>query len=122
MLKLILTVADKPTGLTAVRTGYNVVELSWYAPAKSTPPIAGYEVFYAVSGIGHTQSRTTTTNTTNATLTGLALLNTSYDIFVVAFSDAINTLPSERSETLTLEMSKCAIIINWLIYIYIYIY
>ena len=40
-----LTVAGTPTGVTANRTGYNSVSVSWTAPSTGTSP-AGYEVFY----------------------------------------------------------------------------
>ena len=61
---------DTPTNVTHVRTGDDTVQLSWSAPASNTPSVAGYEVFYAVSGSDVTQSeRNTTTNTTTINVT-----------------------------------------------------
>ena len=45
-----LTVTDTPTGFKSVRTGEYTVKLSWTTPASNTPPVAGYEMFYAESG------------------------------------------------------------------------
>ena len=104
-LKLI-AVAGTPTGLTLVLATHNMVKLSWSAPAKSTPPVAGYEVFLAVSGSDVIQGRTKTTNSTSTTVTGLSVNTTSYDFFVVAFSGAKNALPSAHSEILIVEKGK----------------
>ena len=85
-------------------TGEYTVQLSWSAPASTTPSVAGYEVFYAVSGSNSAQSGgTTTTNTTTITMT---LLSGIYDFFVVAFSDADNALPSAHSDNTTIYLSK----------------
>ena len=80
------------------------VLLSWSAPASNTPHVAGYEVFYAVSGSNATESGGTTTSTTiSVTLPTLKIV---YDLFVVAFSDGDNTLPSPRSN-ITTAICKC---------------
>ena len=89
-----------PTNITFVRTGKYTVQLSWSAPANNTPSVAGYEVFYAVSGSNSTQSGATTTSTTvNVTLPTLDVM---YDLYVVAFSDADNALPSAHSNYITM--------------------
>ena len=103
---LFLTVTDTPTGFMAERTGYQTVQLSWTAiPASSTPPVAGYEVFYAMSGNDSTQSGGITTSTIfSVTLPTLGVM---YDFFVVAYSDdAANALPSARSRVITIDLSE----------------
>ena len=93
---MFLTVTDTPTNVKSKLIGNYIVQLSWSAPASNTPSVAGYEVFYAVSGSNSTTQSggTTTANTTtiNVTLT-LANLSGMYNFFVVAFSDANNALP-----------------------------
>ena len=101
---LFVPVTGTPTGLSATRTGYNTVQLSWNAPASNAPPVAGYEVFYAVSGSKSTQSGGNTTNTTITTT--LTVVDVTYDLFVVAYSNAANTLPSAHSNNSTLDMSE----------------
>ena len=39
-----------PTNVNIMRTEQYTVQLFWSAPASNTPPVAGYEVFYVVSG------------------------------------------------------------------------
>ena len=95
----------KPTNVMSVRTGQYTVQLSWSAPASNTPPVAGYEVFYAVSGSDVTQSGGTTTDTTISVT--LPTLCTVYDFFVVAFSDTANALPSARSNNVTIDSNAC---------------
>ena len=103
---LLLTVMDTPTNVMSVRTGLYTVQLSWSAPASNTPPLAGYEVFYAESGSdNNTQSGGTTTSTTSINVT-LPTLGVKYDFFVVAFSDADNTLPSAHSNNTTVDLSE----------------
>ena len=88
-----------------------MVELSWSAPASSTPLIAGYEVFYAVSGsdVTHSGGSTTTSTTTiNVTLPTLGVM---YDIFVVAFSDSDNALPSKHSNNSTIVLTELGMLI-----------
>ena len=105
---LLLPVTDTPTNVKSELTGYYIVQLSWSAPASNTPPVAGYEVFYAVSGSNITQSGGTTTTDTitiNVTLT-LANQSGMYDFFVVAFSDADNALPSAHSNNSTIDLSE----------------
>ena len=95
VLLLLLSVADTPTGVTANRTGYNSVNVSWTAPSTGTPP-AGYEVFYQLTGGGSIVSGGNTSNT-ELTLTGLALGN--YAIFVVGYgTEGDPVLPSARSQ------------------------
>ena len=94
-----------PTNIKSEQTGEYTVKISWSAPASSTPPVAGYEVFYVASGSDVTQSGgTTTTGTTTITVT-LPNLNGIYDFFVVAFSDADNALPSAPSSNTTIYLS-----------------
>ena len=102
---LFLSVAGTPSDFTVTRIGYNVLELSWTAPANSTSPIAGYEVFLAVSGSQNSTSVTNTNETSTTVSEGLSLGNM-YIFFVVAYSEAMNTLPSSRSETQMVEISE----------------
>ena len=98
--------SDTPTNVTYMRTENDTVNLSWSAPASNTPPVAGYEVFYAVSGSISTQSGgTTTTNTTTMNVT-FPILDVMYDLFVVAFSDADNALPSAHSKHIPIDLSE----------------
>ena len=85
------------------------MQLSWSAPASNIPPVAGYEVFFAESGSGIAQSGGTTTDTTISVT--VPTLGVTYDFFVVAFSDADNTLPSALSNIITIDLStgKCTI-------------
>ena len=94
-----------PTNVTSVRIGQYTVQLSWSAPASNTPPVAGYEVFYAVSGSGVAQSGGVTTDTTISVT--LPTMCTVYDFFVVAFSNTANALPSARSSNVTIDSSTC---------------
>ena len=100
-----LLVAVTPSDFNAKRIGYSVLELSWTAPANSTPPIAGYEVFLAVNGSPNSTSVINTTETSTTVSEGLFLGNM-YIFFVVAYSDAINALPSAHSETQMVEISE----------------
>ena len=104
---MFLTVTGTPTNIMSVRTGDYTVQLSWSAPTSNTPPVAGYEVFYAVSGSDVTQSGGTTNDMTTTTIS-VTLLNQSgiYDFFVVAFSDADNAMPSARSSITTITLSE----------------
>ena len=97
---------DTPTNVTSLRTGNCTAKLSWSAPVNTTPPVAGYEVFYAVSGSDVAQSGGTTTYTTTTITMTLPTLDVVYDIFVVAFSDVENALPSERSSNSTISLTK----------------
>ena len=97
---------DTPTDVISVRTGDYAITLSWSAPASNTPPVAGYEVFYSVSGSDVTQSGGTTTIATTTLNVTLPNLSGIYDIFVVAFSDADNALPSARSNNSTVVVTK----------------
>ena len=101
---MLLTVTGTPTKVNSEMIGEYMVQLSWTAPASSTPPIAGYEVFYAVLGSNIAQSAGTTTNTTiSVTLPNLTGI---YNFLVVAFSDAANVLPSAHSSNTTIYLSK----------------
>ena len=102
--KLLFTVTGTPNGLTAVRSACKLVQLSWSAPASNTPPVAGYEVFYAESGSGSIESAGTTTNTIVTVV--VPKLEVMYDFFVVAYSDAPNALPSARSNNSTIDMGE----------------
>ena len=90
-----LSVAGTPTAVTANRTGYNSVLVSWTAPS---PAPAGYEVFYQTASAG-VSSRLSGGNTSNTelTLTGLTL-GTMYFTFVVAYgAKGAPVLPSAHS-------------------------
>ena len=85
-------VSGTPTGVTAYRTGYNTVLVSWTAPS---PPPAGYEVFYQTT----TGSRLSAGNTSNTQLniSGLTVKEY-YIIFVVSIGEEGDTvLPSVLS-------------------------
>ena len=97
---------DTPTNVMSVRTGLYTVQLSWSAPASNTPPIAGYEVFYAESGSSFTQSGGTTTSTSTTVNMTLPTVGATYDFFVVAFSDEPNTLPSAHSSITSIELCE----------------
>ena len=94
-----------PTNVNIMRTEQYTVQLSWSAPASNTPPVAGYEVFYAMSGSNVTQNGGTTTDTTISVT--LPTMCTVYDFFVVAFSNTANALPSARSSNATIDSSTC---------------
>ena len=104
LLYLVSTVTDTPTNVKSEMTGDYTVQLSWSVPASNIPPVVGYEVFYAVSGSDVTQSGGTTTNSTSISVT-LPSISATYDFFVVAFSDADNTLTSARSSNSTIYLS-----------------
>ena len=109
---LLLIVADTPTNVMSELIGDQTIQLSWSAPASSTPSIAGYEVFYAVYGSNVTQSGGTTTTSTTTISVTLPILDEKYDIFVVAFSDAGNALPSERSKNSTIILTEMGLFIT----------
>ena len=92
---MLLTVTGTPTNVLRLRNGEYTVELFWSSPASSTPLVAGYEVFYAESGSDVTHSAGTTIDTTINVTTPAP--DVAYDFFVVAFSDADNSLPSALS-------------------------
>ena len=105
LTSLFAIVADVPFGLSAKRNGdSNTVQLSWSAPASNTPQVAGYEVFFRESGSDNTQSGGTSTGTTIRVT--LPSLDATYKFFVVAFSDAPNSLPSARSQLITIDPSE----------------
>ena len=101
-----MTVTDKPTNVKSELTKYYTFKLSWSAPVSKTPPVAGYEVFYAVSGsdviqsVGITTAGTTAINVTLPNQSGI------YDFFVVTFSDADNALPSAHSSNSTVVLTE----------------
>ena len=80
------------------------MQLSWSAPTSNTPPIAGYEVFFAESDSDIANSGGITTNT--AISVTLPTWGVKYDLFVVAFSEAKNVLPSARSSNTTINLSE----------------
>ena len=102
--EIFVTVTGTPTTLTAVRTACKTVQLSWTAPANNTPPVSGYEVFYAVSGSNSTQSGGNITNTTMTLI--IPIIDVMYDLFVVAFSDVDYALPSAHSNTVTIDTGE----------------
>ena len=83
------------------------MQLSWSTLNSNTPPVSGYEVFYAKCGSEESHSGGSTTSTT--IIVTLPTLGVTYDLFVVAFSVAENTnnLPSARSSIVIINMSKC---------------
>ena len=92
------SVAGTPTGVTVSRTGYTSVLISWTAPSSS-PPAAGYEVFYQSSAGDSSRLSAGNTSSTEFTLAGLTLGET-YSIFVVAFGEeGAPVFPSSRSNT-----------------------
>ena len=94
VLVLLLSVAGTPTNVTASRTGYTSVLVSWTAPS---PPPAGYEVFYQTSD--DTRLSGGNTSNTELTLTGLTLEKTYY-ILVVGFGEeGAPVFPSSLSNT-----------------------
>ena len=98
LLLLLPSVAGTPTNVTASRTGYTSVLVSWTAPLS---PPAGYEVFYQTTAAGNNTIRLSGGNTSNTelTLTGLKLGET-YSILVVAFGEeGTLVLPSNHSNT-----------------------
>ena len=95
-----------PANVTNVRTGDYTIELSWSVPVNSTPSTAGYEVFYAQSGSDVTQSGGTTTSDTTTINVTLPKLSATYHLFVVAFSDTGNALPSAHSENSTVVVTE----------------
>ena len=98
-LPFVFSVAGTPTGVTASRTGYTSVLVSWTAPS---PPPAGYEVFYQTTAIDSSRLSGGNTSNTNLTLTGLTLGETYY-IFVVAFGEeGTPVLPSHHSNNVTI--------------------
>ena len=95
-LQVLLSVAGTPTGVTASRTGYTSVLVSWTAP--SLPP-AGYEVFYQTTAGDNTRFSGGNTSNTELTLTGL-MLGETYSIFVVGFGEeGAPVVPSSHSNT-----------------------
>ena len=93
----ILSVAGTPTGVTASRTGYTTILVSWTDPSPPLP--AGYEVFYQTSAGDSSRLSEGDTSNTELTLTGLTL-GEMYYIFVVAFGkEGTPVLPSNRSNT-----------------------
>ena len=100
---LFLSVAGRPTGVTASRTGYTSVLVSWTAPS---PPPAGYEVFYQTSNLNRFSGGNT--SNTKLTLTGLQTLGEKNWIFVVAFGEeGAAMLPSPHSTAATITL--CAL-------------
>ena len=98
---LLLSVAGTPTGVTANRTGYTSVLVSWFAPS---PPPAGYEVFYQTSAVN--SSRLSGGSDTELTLTGLTIIMT-YTIFVVGFGkEGAAVLPSSRSNAVMITLCE----------------
>ena len=105
LLYFVLTVTGTPTNVKSEMTGEYTVQLSWSAPASNTPPVAGYEVFFAASGSDVIQSGRITTDITSISVT-LPSISGIYNFFVVAFTDADNALPSTRSSNSTIYLSE----------------
>ena len=97
----LLLVVSPPTGVTASRTGFKSVLVSWSAPSSAVP--AGYEVFYQVDG-GSTLSGGNTSNT-ELTLTGLTL--GTHSLFVVGYgAEGAPVLPSAHSNTVSVVIGE----------------
>ena len=93
----LVTVAATPVIVSAGMVSSDNIMVSWTAPS---PAPDGYEVFYQTAVDGGAVSGGNTSNTsTELTLTGLST-DEEYTIFVVAFGDT-NTIPSPRSNTVT---------------------
>ena len=115
LLLFLHSVVGTPTGVTATRTGYTSVSVSWTAPSTGTPPV-GYEVFYQLTGGGSIVSGGNTSNT-ELTLTGLTLGN--YSIFVVGYgAKGHPVLPSARSVIHNITIGKQ----KTMTFIYIHLY
>ena len=96
------TVIGTPTGVTARRSGFNTINVSWMAPSKG-PTVASYVVFYQGNGETKNVSGGSTSNT-ELTLTGLTLGN--YSIFVVGFgAKGEPVLPSDPSNVTTITIA-----------------
>ena len=115
LLFLSNVVAGTPTGVTASRTGYTSVLVSWIAPSPLVP--AGYEVFYqTTAGVSSRLSGGNTSNT-KLTLTGLTLGET-YSIFVVAFGQkGTPVLPSNHSNNVTVLLCEFSQTLHILYYL-----
>ena len=99
----LLLVVSPPTGVTAGRTGFNSVLVSW--SASSSAVLAGYEVFYQVDG-GSTLSGGTTSNI-KLTLTRLPL--GTHTLFVVGYgAEGAPVLPSAHSDTASVMIGEIA--------------
>ena len=91
-----------PTGVTARRSGFNTVSVSWMAPLKG-PAVASYEVFYQLGGTKNVSGGNT--SNTELTLTGLTLGN--YSIFVMGHgAKGGPVLPSDPSNVATVIIGK----------------
>ena len=100
LLLLLSSVAGTPTGVTATRTGYSSIRVSWTASSMGALP-AKYVVFYHIIEKEDNISQEETSNT-DLTLNGLTL--GSYCIFVKGFGaegDAA-VLPSASSQPTTI--------------------
>ena len=107
VLCAIYSVTGAPTSLSVIRTGCNRVEISWTPPIHNTPPIAGYAVFYILAGSNTRQNAGSVNgSTTTFVLSSLFEQGSTYEFFVVAYSDENNTLPSARSNYVTANFSE----------------
>lgn len=71
-LSIAVLVTGSPMNLVAARNGLTSVMLSWTAPISSTPPVAGFEVFYSLSGSDIVESGGTTPTTSFTVSNGLS--------------------------------------------------
>ena len=99
VLCVIYSVTGTPTDLAVVRSGCNEVEISWFPPVHNVPPVSGYAVFYILTGSNTTQNGGNVNGTTaNLVLSNLFQQGSTYEFFVVAYSNESNTLPSAHSD------------------------
>ena len=105
---VIYSVTGAPTSLSVVRTGCDRVEIFWAPPAHNVPPIAGYTVFYALAGSNTSQNGGNVNgSSTTLVLSSLFQQGSTYEFYVVAYSNETNSLPSGRSNNSTVNFSEC---------------
>ena len=102
-----VTNASKNLSATRLNTGLTHVKLSWSSISEDN----GFEIFYHLYDTQTIKSAGTTTNDQFNITSGL-FFNQTYKFFIVAYGNGdIVTLPSERSNTTMLSLSKCSIIV-----------
>ena len=97
-----LLVTGTPINFIAIRTSLQTADTSWTAPASSTPPVEGYEVFYESESGVRTSGGNVTASQLSLTLSSLEP-DVSYTAFVVALG---GDLPSAHSNSANIPASK----------------